>query len=71
MNAKISVFAISVKAIIYLLVYNLHDCTFNGNFKDFTENLGLYEGVKRPECNPNFTSEIEANDLTLRPALYR
>ena len=28
MNAKISVFAICIEAIIYLL-YNLHDCTFN------------------------------------------
>ena len=31
MNAKISVFFISVQAIIYLLLYNLHDCTFNMN----------------------------------------
>ena len=28
MDAKISVFVICVKAIIYLLLYNLHDCTF-------------------------------------------
>ena len=28
MNAKISVFVICVKAIIYLLLYNLHDSTF-------------------------------------------
>ena len=28
MNAKISLFAICVEAIIYLL-YNLYDCTFN------------------------------------------
>ena len=28
MNAKLSVFAIGVEAIIYLLLYNLHDCTF-------------------------------------------
>ena len=28
MNAKISEFAICVEAIIYLLLYNLHDCTF-------------------------------------------
>ena len=27
MNAKISVFVIGVEAIIYLLLYNLHDCT--------------------------------------------
>ena len=28
MNAKISVFIICVEAIIYLLLYSLHDCTF-------------------------------------------
>ena len=28
MNAKISVLVICVEAIIYLLLYNLHDCTF-------------------------------------------
>ena len=29
MNAKILVFVICIEAIIYLLLYNLHDCTFN------------------------------------------
>ena len=29
MNAKISVFVIYVKEIIYLSLYNMHDCTFN------------------------------------------
>ena len=29
MNAKISVFVICIKAIIYLLLYDLHGCTFN------------------------------------------
>ena len=28
MNAKISVLVICVEAIIYLLLYNLHDCIF-------------------------------------------
>ena len=28
MNAKISVFVVCVEAIIYLLLYDLHDCTF-------------------------------------------
>ena len=28
MNAKISVVVICVEAIIYLLLHNLHDCTF-------------------------------------------
>ena len=31
MNAKISVFVIFVEAVIYLLLYNLHDCTFNNS----------------------------------------
>ena len=45
MNAKISVFRVSVKAIIYLLLYNFHDCTFNdfrfayANLTFFTEKL--------------------------------
>ena len=30
MNAKISVFVICVEAIMYLLLYNLHDCTLRG-----------------------------------------
>ena len=29
MKKKISVFVMCVKAIIYLLLYNLNDCTFN------------------------------------------
>ena len=32
-NTKISVFAIRVEAAIYLLLYNLHDCTFNKRAK--------------------------------------
>ena len=28
MNAKMSVFVIGVEAIIYLLLYNFHDCNF-------------------------------------------
>ena len=36
MNMKISVFVISVQAIIYLLLYDLHDCTFNSFlYKDY------------------------------------
>ena len=31
MNVKISVFVICVEAIIYLLLYNLHDCTFKSH----------------------------------------
>ena len=39
MNAKISVFVIFfVEAIIYLLLYNLHDCTFNSS-KDISSEI--------------------------------
>ena len=31
MNANISVLNICVKAIIYLLLYDLHDCNFNSD----------------------------------------
>ena len=34
MNAKISVFVICVEAIVYLLLYNLHDCTFNISYRE-------------------------------------
>ena len=34
MNAKNSVFVICVEAIIYLLLQNLHDCTFNFYVKE-------------------------------------
>ena len=34
MNAKISVFVIYGEVIMYLLLYNLHDCTFNKNYFD-------------------------------------
>ena len=44
MDAKISGLRIYVKAIIYLLLYNLHDCAFkrfcqNWSNKLFTEHL--------------------------------
>ena len=35
-NVKISVFAICVEAIMYLLLYNLHDCTFKMIFHHVT-----------------------------------
>ena len=34
MNAKISVFIICVEAIIYMLLYDLHDCTFKTRLHD-------------------------------------
>ena len=39
MNAKISVFVICVEAIIYLLLYNLHDCTFKGGMNAYDQGI--------------------------------
>ena len=39
MNAKISVFVICVEVIIYLLLDNLHDCTFNVNTSELLFNI--------------------------------
>ena len=40
MNAKISLFIICVEAIIYLLLYNLHECAFKYDKKYFSEGWG-------------------------------
>ena len=39
---KISVFVICAKAIIYLLLYNLHDCTFKAVIKFNHKKMQLY-----------------------------
>ena len=44
MNAKVSVFVICVRAIIYLLLYNLHNCTFNPNKAGLFESIFFSEG---------------------------
>ena len=45
MNAKISVFFICVEVIIYLLLYNLHDCTFE------SETVLSWSSRKKEKCN--------------------
>ena len=40
MNAKISIFVISVEAIIYLLLHNLHDVKFKMKFQMFKMKSG-------------------------------
>ena len=49
MNAKISVFLICVEAIIYVLLYNLHDCTFKQqcltNHLSFTDSENINLGM--------------------------
>ena len=42
MNAKISLIIICVEAIIYLLLYNLHDCTFKSETNEIFEKKQLY-----------------------------
>ena len=46
MNGKISVVVICVEVTIYLLLYNLHDCTF-----DFTY-CTLSLNIRRSEATP-------------------
>ena len=48
MKAKILVFVICVKAIIYLLLYNLHNCTF----KFVTEDLVREKVMATPKATP-------------------
>ena len=41
-NAKIPVYVICVEAIIYLLLFNLHDCTFK---------LNIFVNLSNPLCD--------------------
>ena len=43
MNAKISVFVICVEATIYLLLYDLHDCTFKAEPLKLFKNINLFK----------------------------
>ena len=42
MNAKISVFVICAKAIIYLLLFNLYGCTFYASSTAFTRRFNYF-----------------------------
>ena len=42
MNVKISVFVIFIEEIIYFLLYNLHDCTFNKWAREILENFAHF-----------------------------
>ena len=44
MNVKISVFAIGVEAILYLLLHNLHDCNVKVRLLDIPKLLRNAEG---------------------------
>ena len=65
MNANISVFVICVEAVIYLLLYNLLNCTFNLKAIDIKRNLVLkIENLKneitsiRKDIEPTFDKYI-------------
>ena len=46
MNAKISVFVICVEAIIYLLLNNLHDFTFNSYTRTYFQSENYLPNLK-------------------------
>ena len=50
MNAKVSVFVIGIESIIYLWLYNLHDCTLLSKSMD----RFLYDNDLRHEMVKNF-----------------
>ena len=69
MNARISVFVIFVEAIIYLLLYNLHDCTFNSGkcvilLISFEVKLRTCSFGKKNKADQSFSfKEMELNGL--------
>ena len=61
MNAKISVFLICVEAIIYLLLYNLHDCTFKDTqFTHVSTRMAAWLLLTFFICLPNQLSSIHS-----------
>ena len=70
MNAKTSLFICCVEPIIYLLLFNLHDCTFrvfNANFSKIT--LFIRENSK-VQSNSQYLQQILL-PCFLRPAQFR
>ena len=60
MNAKMSVAVTCVEAMICLLLYNLHDCTFKYCIKILlcVQNLAC-RGVWQDECSKNLKRQLE------------
>ena len=55
--AKISVFVICIEETIYLLLYNLHDCTINGKLHFFCTVLHFVKSVSiRSFSGPHFST---------------
>ena len=65
MNAKISVIVICVEAIIYLLLYNLHDCTFN-----FDDNDDAIETEDEPMYCPDRNELLQIIDTKQKFSLF-
>ena len=66
MNAKTSVFVVCVEAIVYLLVYNFHDCTFNhdGFLSYFMKNTisflkGTLSGLRQCLVTENLSKRMK------------
>ena len=65
MNVKISVFVICVEAIIYLLLHNTHDCTFNSKLNSwYANNNTNIEGSKSDILTASFGSNQIINEPT-------
>ena len=58
MNAKISMFVVCVEAIIYFLLYNLHDCTFKRSPEHLEHTRIIYSMIKIVEILNKVSVEI-------------
>ena len=76
MNAKISVFVIFVEAVIYLLLYNLHDCTFNNSYsaKAFVQSMpkkgSLFNSITRENESSDFRKLAKLIEIILLIKTY-
>ena len=58
MNVKVSVFVICDEAIVYLLLYNLHDCTFKNFISLFSKVASLKATLLKRDVNRCFPVKI-------------
>ena len=54
----------------YSVLVSLKPVVFEKRMDFSKMNGGLYKGAKHPQFNPNFTGEIEVNDLILVRSLF-
>ena len=69
MNTKISVFAICIEAIISLLLFNLHDCTFN-NKACITTFVLVLDPVILNRDRRYYQSDILKNTILVRHYIF-